>query len=252
VAASPKVAVVNRTFAERHFQDGDAIGRQFGDTALTPSSIKTIVGVVEDIREGPLDAEIWPAVYYPFAQDPDTSFSLVVRTADTSGAILPGLRATIAAIEPDLGIIREATLAASIGNSPTAYLQRSSAWVVGGFAALAWLLGSVGLYGVMAYAVGQRTRELAVRVAVGAGRRSLYSLVLGDALRVTAVGLVSGLALAVGAATLGRRLLFDTAPWDLATLGGVAVALALSALLASLLPARRAASVDPVTALRAD
>ena len=150
-AAVPKVVVINQALARQHFPNQDPLGLQFGDTALTPASIKTIVGIVDDIREGPLDAEVWPAVYYPFAQDPDSSFSIVVRTSQAEGAILPTLRAALTALDPDIGMIRETTMSESIGQSPTAYLHQLSAWLVGGFAGIAWLLGVVGLYGVMAY-----------------------------------------------------------------------------------------------------
>ena len=139
-----------------------------------------------------------------------------------------------------------------INESPAAYLHRSSAWLVGGFAALALLLGVIGLYGVIAYSVGQRTREIGVRIALGAQRRSVYELVLGEAGWLMALGTATGLVGSVGAATLMRGLLFGVSSWDVPTLAGVAVVLASSALLASYLPARRAASVDPVEALRTE
>jgi macrolide transport system ATP-binding/permease protein len=117
---------------------------------------------------------------------------------------------------------------------------------------VALALAIVGLYGVIAYAVGQRTREIGVRVALGAQRRSLYALVLGQAGRVTALGIVAGLACSVSAAILMRSLLFGTPPWDTATLSAASAIVAAAACLASYLPARRAASVDPVHALRAE
>ena len=139
-----------------------------------------------------------------------------------------------------------------ITDSPVAYLRRSSAWLLGGFAALALLLGIVGLYGVIAYTVSQRRREIGVRLALGATKGSVYQLVLGEAGRLTAIGIAIGLACSVGGAMLMRTLLFGTAPWDVPTLVAVAVVLGLAALLASYIPARRAAAVDPSEALRAE
>lgn len=139
-----------------------------------------------------------------------------------------------------------------VNESPAAYLHRSSAWLVGGFAALALLLGSVGLYGVLAYSVSQRTREIGVRVALGAQRSSIYQLVLKEAGWLTAAGILAGLACSVPAGMLMRSLLFGVQSWDVQILAMVAAVLAAAAMLASYLPARRAASVNPVEALRAE
>ena len=140
-----------------------------------------------------------------------------------------------------------------IDESQAAYLHRSSAWMVGGFAALALLLGVVGLYGVIAYSVSQRTREIGVRMALGAQRGTIYRLVLKEAGRLTVVGIGAGRCLArLLTATLLRPLLFGVRPWDVPTLAGVAAVLGCAALLASYLPAHRAASVNPVEALRAE
>ena len=251
-ASKPRVAVINRTMARRYFPDEDPIGKTFGDTSLSPGSIKEIVGVVDDIREGPLDAEIWPAVYYPYEQDPDPFFSLVVRTAQDAEPMLPALSAAIRDTDPDLGTFREATMRARIGDSPAAYLRRSSAWLIGAFAAVAALLGVVGLYGVVAYSVGQRAREIGVRMALGARRGSVCLLVLREAARLAALGIVLGVALSLGWSGLVRNLLFATPAWDVTTFAAVAAALGLCAGLASYVPARRAASLDPVEALRSE
>jgi predicted permease len=251
-ASKPRVAVINRTMAERYFPDEDPIGKTFGDTGLSPGSIKEIVGVVEDIREGPLDAEIWPAVYYPFEQDPSPFFSLVVRTRQDPEPVLPALSAAIRRIDPDLGTFREVTMLARIGDSPAAYLRRSSAWLIGAFAGVAALLGVVGLYGVVAYSVGQRAREIGVRMALGARRGSVCLLVLREAGRLSALGIVLGVALSLAWSRLVRDLLFATPAWDVTTFAAVAAALGVCAVLASYVPARRAASLDPVEALRAE
>ena len=235
-----------------YFPGQDPVGQRMGDTSLTPASITEIVGIVADVREGALNAEIWPAVYLPIAQSPDTDFSVVDRTAQEPAAILPSLVAAIREVDGDLGLFGEAVLTQRIAASPVAYLQRSSAWLVGSFAAVAVILGVVGLYGVVAYSASQRTREMGVRMALGAGRSTVYRLVLGEAGRLALTGIALGLAGALAAATALRRLLFDTPPWDAPTLLAVAALLAAAALAASLIPARRAASVDPMEALRVD
>ena len=228
------------------------IGKRIGNTDLAPKSMKEIIGIVADIKEGSLDSEIWPAVYYPFNQSPETYFAVVVRTSQAEQSVLPALRAAIHRIDPEIGTTGEATMTQRINDSPSAYLHRSSAWLVGGFAFLALLLGVVGLYGVVAYSVSQRTREIGVRMALGAQRGAVYGLVLKEAGRLAAAGIGAGLLCSVAAATLMRKLLFGVQSWDVPTLAGVTVVLAVSALMASFLPARRAASVNPVDALRAE
>jgi predicted permease len=248
--SAPRVVVINETLSRKYFPGEDPVGRQIGDTNLSPESLREIVGIVSDVREGPLDADIWPAVYYPFEQSPETYFELFARTSQDAASILPALGAAVRSLEPDAGTIGEATMDARIHDS--AYLRRSAAWLVGGFAGVAWLLGIVGLYGVIAYSVGQRTREIGVRMALGAPARSVRRMVTRQAVALAAVGIAAGLAASVGAASLMRTMLFGTPPWDVPTLAAVAAALALSALAASYMPARRAASVDPIEALRVE
>ena len=140
----------------------------------------------------------------------------------------------------------------SVGGSPAAYLRRAAAWLVGAFAGAAWLISIVGLYGVIAYSVSQRTREIGVRMALGAQRSGVSALIVRDAITLAAIGIAIGLAAAVASARLLGGLLFGIAGWDPATLGGVALVLGASSLAASYLPARRAAGVNPVEALRAE
>ncbi len=248
----PKVAIINRKLAQTYFPGQDPIGQHFGNGGLTPDSIKEIIGVVDDIKEGSLDSEILPAAYYPIYQDEDHYFGLMVRSSQSPGSILPTLVSTINSIDPALGTSDPITLEERTRQSPTAYLHRSSAWVVGAFAALALLLGVVGLYGVIAYSVSQRDREIGVRMALGAPRASVYRLVMKEAGWLTAAGIVLGVVSSIAAATLMRKLLFGTAAWDIPTLATVALVLGASAMLASYLPARRAASVNPVEALRSE
>jgi macrolide transport system ATP-binding/permease protein len=251
-ATHPKVAIINAALARKYFGGEDPVGKRVGNLDLKPDSMKTIVGVVDDFREGPLDEEIWPAIYYPMYQSPDNFVGAVVRTKGSEASLLPALAATVHNLDRDLGIVDETTMSLRIEGSQAAYLHRSATWMVGSFATLAALLGVVGLYGVVAYSVGQRTREIGVRMALGAQRGTIYGLVLKEAARLTALGVAAGLLCSVAVLSLMGKLLFQVKAWDAPTLLGVAMLLGVAALLASYLPAHRAASVNPVEALRAE
>jgi macrolide transport system ATP-binding/permease protein len=175
---------------------------------------------------------------------------VVVRTPQSEASLLPAMVSAVHGIDPGIGTMDQATMTARINDSPSAYLHRSSAWFVGGFAFLALVLGVVGLYGVIAYSVSRRTREIGVRMALGAQRRSVYQLIMKEAAWLTGLGIAIGLVCSVGAATLIRDLLFGVRSWDAITLAAVAIVLGVSALLASYIPARKAAKVDPMEALR--
>ncbi|HEY6969964.1 MAG TPA: ABC transporter permease [Candidatus Angelobacter sp.] len=248
----PNVVIVNRALAELYFQGEDPLGKQIGDTELSPKSLKQIVGVVDNIREGALDSVIRPAMYLPFNQEPEAEFDLVVRTAQSPQAILPSLSRVIHEVDPDVATVRPITMEDRIHDSPAAYMHRSAAWLVSGFAALALVLAVVGLYGVIAYSVSQRTREVGVRMALGAQRSSVYRMVLQEAGVLSAIGIFSGVVCSLVSATLIQKLLFETPPRDVPTLAVVAVVLGAASLLASYVPARQAASVNPVEALRAE
>jgi predicted permease len=250
-ASGPAVAIVNRAFAKRHFPDEDAVGKQIVEHGTPPTNIQ-IIGIVDDIREGPLDSAIPPVLYRPFDQSPDNYFSLVARTSQDDRPLLPLLAAAIREIDPAIVPIKGMTMTARIQDSPSAYLHRSLAWLVGGFAAMALLLGVVGLYGVVAYSVSRRNREIGIRIALGAQPRAIYELILSEAARLIAVGTVLGVVCSVGAAGLMRGLLFNIRSWDPPTLAVVAAVLGAAALLATLVPARRAASINPVESLRAE
>jgi predicted permease len=249
-STKPHVCLINQALARKYFPNEDPIGKKIGNTDLKPDSIYEVVGIVEDVRDGSLDSEIWPAIYYNFNQSPDTYFSLVVRTSQSEASMLPSIVAAVREVDPGIGTIDVMTIADRINNSPTAYMHRSAAWLVGGFAVLALVLGVIGLYGVIAYSVSRRTREIGVRMALGAQRGSVYQLILAEAAWLTGIGIAAGLACAVGAATLMRGLLFGVRSWDAATLAGVAVLLATSSMLATYIPAHRAAQVNPSEALR--
>lgn len=249
-ATKHRVVLINEALAREYFPGEDPVGKQIGDAQLTPQSIAEIIGVVQDVKDGPLDSEISPAVYHPFNQDPDDYFSVVARTSQDERSVVPDLVTAIHKLDRGLATLDESTMTDRIGNSASAYLHRSSAWLVGGFAALALLLGVMGLYGVIAYSVSRRTREIGVRIALGAQRRAVYELIMKEAAWLTAIGIGGGLTASLGAVALIRGLLFGVQSWDVATLVSVVAVLLFFALLASYVPARRAAKVDPVVALR--
>jgi macrolide transport system ATP-binding/permease protein len=178
-----------------------------------------------------------------------------LRTSAGGESLLSTLAGAIHGIDPGVVTEGETMMTTRIGDSQSAYLHRSTAWLVGGFAALALLVSVVGLYGVVAYSVGQRTREIGVRMALGAEPGAVYRLILKEAGWLTAGGIVLGLAGSLAVGALMRGVLFGVDAWDMPTLAevaGVLGVLGVAALLASYIPARRAASVNPVEALRAE
>ncbi len=251
-ASHPQVIVINEALAKKYFPGEDPIGQKIADYKLDSDSIAEIVGVVGNVREGGLEQDIWPAEYEAIYRAKDTYFSVVVRTQGDEKALLPGIVSTIKKIDPEIGIQNEQTMEQQIDSTQAALLHRFATWLVGVFAALALVLGVVGLYGVIAYSVSQRTREIGVRMALGAQRGSVYALVMRQALVLTVVGLGLGLVCSVAASVLMRKMLFGVEAWDLPTLLAVVVVLGAAALAASFLPAHRAASVNPTEALRAE
>ena len=250
-ASKPPVVIIDRALAEKYFPGEDPVGKQMAYAGATSPPMQ-VVGIVEDIKEGPLDETTWPTMYVAYSQDPDDHFSLVVRTSKGEHALLPTLATTIRRIDPSIATFDPRTMRDRIDNTQAAYLRRCSAWLAGGFALLALLLGAAGLYGVIAYSVSRRTREIGVRMALGAQPRAVYRLILKEAGWLIAAGIAIGLACSLAAATLLRGLLFGVRAADPGTLAEVAAVLGVAALLASYIPARRAASVNPVAALRAE
>lgn len=247
-ATKPPVVLINRALARQYFPGEDPVGMRINYDGAPTEQAMQVVGIIDDIREGPLDAAARSAMYIPFDQHPIGFFSVIARTSVDAESQLPVIASTIHQIDPGIATFAGATMEQRIHDSPPAYMHRASAWLVGSFAALALLLSVVGLYGVIAYSVSQRTREIGVRMALGAERSTVYQLILKQAARLIAVGIVVGLVRSVAAAAFIRKLLFGTEAWDAFTLVTVSIVLGLSALVASYLPARRAASVDPLEA----
>ena len=251
-ASKPGVAIINEALARRYFQNRNPIGQRIANTEGGRPSVWEIVGEIGDVHEVPLDVATWPAEYFPIEQTHDRSFSLAIRTRQDPSALLPAVLATLHQINANIAVTDEETMNDRIDATQTALLHRFAAWLVGGFAAAALALGVIGLYGVIAYSVSQRTHEIGVRMALGAQRSVVYGLVLRQAGSLTGIGVGLGLVCSVGASRLLRSLLYAVQPWDGVTLVSVAGLLAVAAMAAAFLPARRAVSIDPVEALRAE
>jgi predicted permease len=243
-AAAPKVAVVNETLARRYWPAGDAVGRTFG---LHGERV-TVVGVARDAKYATLTETSAPMVYLPLAQHWRSGRQLLVRAGPGAESLGPALRAVVRDLDPALPRPTVSTLRAE--NGIVLLPQRVAAIVTGALGAVGLLLASVGLYGVIAYSVGRRAREIGIRLAIGARRGDVLAMVLRDGMRLAGLGVAIGLALGAAASRLVANLLFDVSPLDAATFGAMSALFVGVALLASWLPARRAAMADPKAALR--
>jgi putative ABC transport system permease protein len=249
------VAVVNEAFVRRVFPGENALGRRIGVQLgqLRPSEaaggpqLREIVGVVGDVRHFGLAQDAEPEVYLPYSQEPAPLVSLLVRTAPglQVGAALKGAVWSIDPEQPVLGVLPLDQLAAE-----SVTLRRVSTILLGALAGIALFLAALGIYGVMAHSVAQRTHEIGVRMAVGARARDVVGLVLREGARMAALGGALGLLAALGLTRLLESLLFGVSPTDPLSFASVVAFLSACALLGCWLPARRAARVDPVVALR--
>ena len=248
---SPAVAIINRSMAAAYFHGEDPVGKQITPLSTPPRPI-TVVGVVEDIKEGQIDTQNRPVLYVAYDQAAFPYMALVVRTTLAEVPLVRTMETVVRQLDADVLPFGGQSMRERIDHSPAAYIHRSLAWLVGVFAVLALVLGIVGLYAVIAYSVSRRTREIGVRVALGAERRRIYRMVLAEAGWLAAVGIVLGMAAVLGVTRFIQGLLFGVHPWDVPTLMAVALVLLGASLGASVVPARRAASIDPAEALRAE
>jgi predicted permease len=251
-ASMPGVAIINVSLARKYFPNENPIGQRFSDTEGGRPSVWEVVGEIEDVHEGALDVPPGPAEYFPLRQILDRGFHIVVRTGQDPVALLSSVTATLHRVNNGIAVSNETTIDDTIDETQAALLHRFSAWLIGGFAAAALILSVVGLYGVIAYSVRQRRREIGVRIALGAQRAAIYTLVLGQAGQLIGTGLALGLIGSVIASRLLRSLLFGVKEWDPMTLSCVSAMLAVVSLAAVFLPARRAAFVDPAEVLRTE
>jgi predicted permease len=243
---SPPVAVVNETFARRGWPDGGAVGRTFQRNGQTV----TIVGIARDAKYATLGESTPPFAYLPVAQVWQPSQALMVRSAAHSNQLAAAIQEAALSIEPAAPRPRVMTMghATSIVLLP----QRVAAMVTGVLGAVGLLLATIGLYGIMAYSANRRTREIGIRVALGAQRSNVLRLMVIEGMRLAIIGIVIGLLLAGAVTPLMKSFLFTVNPLDVRTFAGMSLLFLAVALVASYLPARRAAASDPLAVLRAD
>jgi len=257
--ASTPVAIVNETLARRLWPGGDPIGREIVIDFVNDRP-RQVIGVVADVRETSRQREFAPHVFVPDAQlplasrgwfqQPRITMTYLVRTTTDPGPLIDRLRSTVAEVYRNQPIYNIETMDAAMSGELTSWRQYLT--LLGAFAAIAALLALVGVYGLVAYGIGQRAHEIGIRRALGAGTGGVLKLVLRQGLTLTAIGLGAGIAVSLAAMRLLKGLLWGVSPTDPATLSLVAVALATAALLACYVPARRALTIDPIVALRAE
>jgi len=245
------VAIVSEKLASLHWPNQDAIGKRFklGD-ASSRQPWMTVVGVVGDVRQWGLDAPVGEAMYVPHPQWPLRGFTVVVRTAGPPLALVNPVRRAIHDMDRHLPIADVFTMDRVVVRS--LWQPRLFSWIFAVFGAVALVLAVVGVYGVVSYSVAQRTREIGIRVALGAGRGRIRTMVLNQGMRATFVGLGIGVACAVAVTRVMGALLYGMSPTDPVTFGLVTLVLAVTALAACLVPALRATKVDPIVALRCE
>jgi putative ABC transport system permease protein len=245
---SPPIIVINETLARRFFPDRDPIGKQLfvGGSNYT----REIVGVVGDVRQESLRRQTEPQIYEAFAREPSTAFDIVVAGAGDPVALASVVGREVLAIDKGLPLANVIPMDDLVTGSVAR--DRLATALMGFFALVALLLAAVGIYGVIAYAVSQRTREIGIRAALGANGARIVSLVLGQSVRMVALGLAAGLVASLVLSRLLRDVLYDVGPRDPGTLIVVSTVLLAVAMIAALIPARRAVRVPPIAALRLD
>jgi len=247
---SPLVVIINQTLAEQYFPDQSPIGNRLkvGGANRPRNPWMEIVGVVGDVKYSGLDAKSKPAYYVPLSQDAWGAAYLVVRASSNPASLTPAIREQIWELDKNIPIANLATMDQLLAKSVAQ--PRFRTLLLGVFAALALVLASVGIYGVISYSVTQRTQEIGIRMALGAQARDVMTLVIGQGMVLALIGLAFGLAASFALTRLLGSLLFEVSTTDQATFAVVAALLAGVALLACWIPARRAARVDPMIALR--
>jgi putative ABC transport system permease protein len=244
---SPHVAVINETMSQRYWPDENPIGHFIHMPAYGAGRCE-IIGIVADIHQGNLNEEPGPGLYLPYSQEIMPWQTLVIRTKTDPLSVVPDIRRKVFELDPQQPLANITTLEELI-NTSTAE-PRFRAFLLGGFAGIALLLSAVGIYGVMAYIVSSRTREIGIRMALGADPGDMLGLIFVQSMTLTLIGVLLGLAAAYVVTRVMNSLLFGVTSTDPFTFAGVTLLLCCVALLASYIPARRATKVDPMVALR--
>jgi putative ABC transport system permease protein len=249
-ARAMPVIVVNDTLARRAFPGENPIGRRITSSRAAQPVWRTIIGVVGDEKQDALNEPTEPEIYWSHLQSADSRMAIVLRTAGDPLSLASGFREAVKAVDPRVALAdvqpMESIIAASTGR------QRFSASLAGAFGGAALLLAAVGIYGLAAFLVTSRTREIGVRLALGASRADVFALVLRQNLALAALGMLIGVGLALSLSRVIGSLLYGIGPRDPLTLGAAAVLLMAAAIAASLIPARRAVRIDPAIALRSE
>jgi len=242
-----RVAIVNETFARRFFPGRDAIGGRFNFSG-PDKPYWEVIGVAADGKYNSLAEDPKAAFYRPLIRDYSTNATLVARTTGNSTAAVASLRSELQRMDPALPLYNVQTLSEHMG--VPLFPFRMAATVLGSFGILAIVLAAIGLYGVMSYVVASRTREIGVRMAIGAAKRDVLLLIVKQGMTLAIIGLAIGLLIAIGVAQLMSKILFGVSPVDVITFAGVTALLGVVAIVACYIPARRAMKVDPLVALR--
>jgi predicted permease len=248
-ADATRVAIINQSLAEKLFGGRSAVGRRLLFPSFPNQSVE-IVGVVGDVKTTGLDQAVRPVLYYPFTQNASIATNLVLRAKADAAAVANAARNECRALEPDVAIFNVQTMETLIAQTPAAFMRRAPAWLTGIFAGVALLLAALGVYGVVSYSVSQRTREIGVRMALGARGADILKLVLRQGLSLTLIGVASGTVAALALTRWLDSLLYEVSARDPLTFALVIGALTLVSLLACYIPARRAMKVEPVVSLR--
>jgi len=244
------VAVINETLARKYFPGADPLGRRItlSDENPKEEDWATVVGVVRDTKPRELSGEPVAEMYMPYAQQPEPNMALMIRTTGRPEAVAAAVRREVLALDRDQPVYSIRTLPAVMSEAVATPRFRTS--LLGVFAALALVLAVVGIYGVMSYAVTQRTHEFGIRMALGAQTRDVLKLVVGYGMALALAGVLIGLVSSFALTRVMSGLLFGVTPTDPVTFACISLLLAAVALLACLVPARRATKVDPLVALR--
>jgi predicted permease len=242
------VAIIDESTARKFWPDRDPLGRhvRLGQDPTRPWM--TVVGIIKDIKSDGLDIDGVPHIYVSTYQDPGRQLSVVLRTSLPATLLEPQIRHEIQSIDPGLPVFSVSSMNDILDRSLAS--RRFSADLVGGFAGLAVLLASIGIYGLLAYMVGQRSREIGLRMALGARRDDILKLFLRKGVALAGVGIIAGVVVSASTASMMASLLYGVRPHDPAVFVIVPLLLFAIAILASYLPARRATKVDPMIALR--